>query len=261
MTYSEKLKNPRWQKKRLEILSRDNFTCTRCQSSNKTLHVHHCNGYRTGAEPWEYDASELKTLCCDCHTLAHEPRSGLTIYLAGKIAHTCWRHSIVEGLRSSSPESICGGSSGAFPEMLPFAIFSKHHYSGPFFVSCDHGCFHGKNQHGSAPTDAIFSEHGDEIVMFLPNAAEQQGAFRRAVQGIMRCDLFFAWIESLDCYGTIAEIGIAYNSGKTVCIGLKEGEDFSDLWFVTSCAQFINVAKTPEEALEISISDIQNTIK
>jgi len=34
LTYSEKLKDPRWQKKRLEILSRDNFTC---ETANKQV--------------------------------------------------------------------------------------------------------------------------------------------------------------------------------------------------------------------------------
>jgi 5-methylcytosine-specific restriction endonuclease McrA len=29
-TYSELLKSPKWQKKRLEIMSRDKFTCKKC---------------------------------------------------------------------------------------------------------------------------------------------------------------------------------------------------------------------------------------
>ena len=34
MGYSEKLKDPRWQKKRLEILERDNFRCQYCGDKN-----------------------------------------------------------------------------------------------------------------------------------------------------------------------------------------------------------------------------------
>ncbi len=66
MEYSEKLKDPRWQKKRLEVFQRDNFTCRCCGSTTKTLHCHHLN-YVYGREPWEYEISELTTLCCDCH--------------------------------------------------------------------------------------------------------------------------------------------------------------------------------------------------
>jgi hypothetical protein len=63
--YSEKLQDPRWQKKRLEILQRDNFTCLGCEATDKTLHVHH-TVYVKGVEPWDYDQS-LMTLCSDCH--------------------------------------------------------------------------------------------------------------------------------------------------------------------------------------------------
>lgn len=41
MNYQEQIKDPRWQKRRLEILQLDNFTCQICGSYNKTLHIHH----------------------------------------------------------------------------------------------------------------------------------------------------------------------------------------------------------------------------
>ena len=66
MTYGEKLKDPRWQRKRLEVMERDNFTFKNCQCDNKTLHVHHVI-YKKGLEPWEYDNIYLKTLCHECH--------------------------------------------------------------------------------------------------------------------------------------------------------------------------------------------------
>lgn len=66
MTYAEKLKDPRWQKKRLKIMERDNFTCQFCQSETKTLNVHHLL-YHPNADPWEYEDDELLTLCELCH--------------------------------------------------------------------------------------------------------------------------------------------------------------------------------------------------
>lgn len=65
MSYSSKLKDPRWQKKRLEILNRDNFSCHNCGDTESTLHVHHI-AYQ-GKDPWETEARLLQTLCEDCH--------------------------------------------------------------------------------------------------------------------------------------------------------------------------------------------------
>ena len=67
-SYSDKLRDPRWQKKRLEILSRDEFTCHGCWDKTKTLHVHHLD-YLSGKEPWEYPDEYFLTLCEDCHEL------------------------------------------------------------------------------------------------------------------------------------------------------------------------------------------------
>jgi 5-methylcytosine-specific restriction endonuclease McrA len=64
MTYSEKLKDPRWQKLRLQVMERDGWKCRDCGDAQKTLQVHHClyNG-----EPWEAKPNHLLTLCEDCH--------------------------------------------------------------------------------------------------------------------------------------------------------------------------------------------------
>lgn len=72
-SYSEKLKDPRWQKKRLEILSRDNFTCRLCGDNKETLHVHHLKYYH-GREPWDYEGRILLTECESCHKSEHESR-------------------------------------------------------------------------------------------------------------------------------------------------------------------------------------------
>lgn len=66
MTYSEKLQDPRWQKKRLEILQRENFTCQDCGAKDRTLHVHH-RYYVSGRHPWEYPHFCYQVLCFECH--------------------------------------------------------------------------------------------------------------------------------------------------------------------------------------------------
>lgn len=66
-TYSEKLKDPRWQKKRLEIMQRDKFCCKKCGDAETTLHVHH-KEYHAGLRPWDYENKNYITLCEHCHT-------------------------------------------------------------------------------------------------------------------------------------------------------------------------------------------------
>lgn len=67
MTYQEKLKDPRWQKKRLEILERDEWACRSCGDKDNTLHVHHKKYH---GNPWESPDNELITYCKDCHNAA-----------------------------------------------------------------------------------------------------------------------------------------------------------------------------------------------
>ena len=66
-SYLEKLKDPRWQKKRLEILERDSWCCQKCFDCDSTLHVHH-RVYFNNKDPWDIDNEFLVTLCKDCHT-------------------------------------------------------------------------------------------------------------------------------------------------------------------------------------------------
>ena len=72
-SYYEKLKDPRWQKKRLEILERAEFACEKCFCENETLHIHH-GYYEKGLDPWEYDPKTLWSVCETCHKEAEKER-------------------------------------------------------------------------------------------------------------------------------------------------------------------------------------------
>lgn len=65
MTYTKRLANPKWQRKRLHVLERDNFTCKKCGDTETELHVHHIK-YQS-YNPEETDISLLDTLCSHCH--------------------------------------------------------------------------------------------------------------------------------------------------------------------------------------------------
>lgn len=77
-TYGDKLRDPRWQRKRLEILWRDDFTCRLCSDKESTLHVHHLR-YDRGADPWDYPEICLVTLCEACHEEMHVAKFGENI--------------------------------------------------------------------------------------------------------------------------------------------------------------------------------------
>lgn len=70
VSYSDLLRDPRWQRKRLEVMSAAGFACIQCGDTETTLNVHHTH-YVKGRKPWEYDASELRCLCEPCHGREH----------------------------------------------------------------------------------------------------------------------------------------------------------------------------------------------
>lgn len=69
--YFEKFKDPRWQKKRLEILERDEWRCRVCGDKDMQLNVHHTIYYED-TDPWKYANRNLITLCEACHEEEHE---------------------------------------------------------------------------------------------------------------------------------------------------------------------------------------------
>ena len=76
MTYKEKLTDPRWQKKRLEVFNRDSFTCVSCGAKDKSLHVHHLKYHK---DPWDVSSDYLQTLCFECHDMEHKQSNEISI--------------------------------------------------------------------------------------------------------------------------------------------------------------------------------------
>ena len=74
--YFQKLRDPRWQKLRLEALEARDWACEVCFDSKSTLHVHH-KQYFKGREPWEYDLNQLAVLCEHCHEDTHATKDRL----------------------------------------------------------------------------------------------------------------------------------------------------------------------------------------
>ena len=66
--YQRKLAHPDWQKKRLEVMERDNFRCQNnlCLATDKELHIHHIY-YLPNTNPQDYPMDAYITMCHECH--------------------------------------------------------------------------------------------------------------------------------------------------------------------------------------------------
>jgi len=154
--------------------------------------------------------------------------SGFFVYLAGKISPNDWRTEISTCVEVETG-GICGEDS--LPREWPVsygAISGAHHYVGPYFVSCDHQCFHGSQTHGAATRydlDAVSDEQDWQLRWY-----QHQKLSILCRKAIALCDMFFAWIDSEDAYGTIAEIGYAAALDKPIY--LAGPREFKDLWFI-----------------------------
>lgn len=94
LAFKEQYRHPNWQRKRLEVMQRDEFVCQCCFSDETTLNVHH-KRYIKGRMIWDYSNDLLVTLCGGCHESQHESSDGMK--------------TVVSGLRVDGPGSLSDG--------------------------------------------------------------------------------------------------------------------------------------------------------
>lgn len=94
MNYLEKLRDPRWQKRRLETLSRFRWQCQGCGGHEQTLHIDHLV-YRSGASPWDYDDDELTVFCATCHEAIHDAKRRYDAVFRG-VLECCGIHALCQ---------------------------------------------------------------------------------------------------------------------------------------------------------------------
>lgn len=107
--YFAKLKDPRWQRRRLEVFERANWSCEMCGEKSETLNVHH-GLYRYGLEPWEIPGETLWCLCEGCHCICQDHLADLKLELGrsnpkfyGEIMHAILAAREAAGQRIRDP--------------------------------------------------------------------------------------------------------------------------------------------------------------
>jgi hypothetical protein len=99
-SYSEKLKDPRWQKLRLVVMERDGWKCRFCFSDDETLAVHH-KRYAESRNPWDSSASDLVTLCEGCHSALHAG----TLHKPRPLVDSFYK-AVVDGVLANDSDSL-----------------------------------------------------------------------------------------------------------------------------------------------------------
>lgn len=108
-TYDERRRDPRWQRKRLEIYERDGFACVDCGTKTENLQIDHA-WYEPRHAPWEYPDSCFFTRCDSCHARIGEERIRLlkllaTLPLLSLSSLVEALHSLAFALTPASPRS------------------------------------------------------------------------------------------------------------------------------------------------------------
>ena len=83
MSYSDELRNPLWQKRRLQVFERAGWRCEWCGTTQSQLHAHH-KVYLSRHKPWEYPDILLECLCDQCHERAHEHKRQFELCVASR---------------------------------------------------------------------------------------------------------------------------------------------------------------------------------
>ncbi len=122
-SYAEKLRDPRWQRKRLEIMQRDCFRCLECGDAGETLNVDH-GYYEYGRDPWDYPDWSLRTLCRTHHEHITERRKQLKM-LIGAMGILDVERLIRHAVLSDEPRPV-GNVSKAESIKMKLAMASSH---------------------------------------------------------------------------------------------------------------------------------------
>lgn len=160
------------------------------------------------------------------------------VYLAGKIGKNDWRHDIFLDLRNAESNTF------------EIDIVDSCKYVGPFFVGCDHGCFHGDTTHGRGiGKETCTGNHSKKNEDMMRTQLVKQ-----CHNWIQSADFIFCWIDSATAFGTLVEIGMAYSLNIPIFmvgdIELKNMNFMQELWFARYAATQMIYAESAHKGWE-----------
>jgi hypothetical protein len=137
----------------------------------------------------------------------------IKVYLAGKIRKNDWRHTIFRDL----------GSDGFTRDGMPILRRDNERDGflccGPFFIDCDHGCFHGPGEHGIGIESGGCGSGSNELVL------TRQRAIKLCRGWIDECDVVFCYLDGSNAFGTIFELGYAGAKEKPIFLAFEAVDD------------------------------------
>jgi hypothetical protein len=149
-------------------------------------------------------------------------KKNIKMYFAGKVFKGGgYRNKLLNNDRAMSELGKIYDIKGYTKDKSPISFSIE--YVGPLAISDDHGCFHGSGTHGIKNTYCIGSYSNYEKYITVKGNSDlffklKNDTLKRCTKQIKNCDIFYARIDDLTCYGTFMEIGIAYILKKFISI-------------------------------------------
>lgn len=150
------------------------------------------------------------------------------VYLAGKIHMNGWRKAIVPRLRD-----IASNLDDIFATDCAGTVIEDLYVTGPFFISCDHGCYHGEGSHGVGADGDGCDGSG---VPCTGTGIPEDVVPKVCMNQIERSNFVFAFIDDNTCFGTLCEIGYAIGKGIPVAVMFSTDKLRNSMWFVSQMA-------------------------
>lgn len=164
-------------------------------------------------------------------------RNTINVYLAGKIEANGWRQEIID-IR----DNFFGCEKEKIRNYKTIKYNDNIQITGPFFLSCDHSCYHGENSHGVGLSNYL--PDGTRYDCYAENNHFTEEEVKDiCINQIKKSDVLFAYINDDTCYGTLFEIGYAASLGKKIIILFDLPERIKKMWFIAKNADIVKLQK------------------
>lgn len=151
-------------------------------------------------------------------------KNTIKVYLAGKIEANGWRQRIVD-IRNN----FGGDEKDKIRKGLMIKYNDNTYITGPFFLSCDHSCYHGDNSHGVG-LGKDYDCYG------MSDHFTEKEVKAICLDQIRRSDIVFAYINDDTCYGSLFELGYAAALNKPILLLFDNCKRRNDMWFISKGA-------------------------